>query len=60
MDELVSGTVFPGDARLVEQEYKDRDDLSEILEGLGRSQKMLSPKFFYDHTGGLAVGSTGR
>jgi L-histidine N-alpha-methyltransferase len=51
MDELVSGTVFPGEARLVEQEYKDGDDLSEILEGLGRSQKMLSPKYFYDHTG---------
>ncbi len=27
------------------------DDLSEILEGLARPQKTLSPKFFYDQTG---------
>ena len=27
------------------------DDLSEIIEGLARPQKTLSPKFFYDHTG---------
>jgi L-histidine N-alpha-methyltransferase len=27
------------------------DDLSEILEGLARPQKSLSPKFFYDQTG---------
>jgi L-histidine N-alpha-methyltransferase len=25
--------------------------LAEVLEGLGRPQKELSPKFFYDHTG---------
>lgn len=51
MDESVSGSVSLPSAQLVEQESSDESDLSEILEGLGRSQKRLSPKFFYDRAG---------
>ncbi|MFQ5982139.1 MAG: L-histidine N(alpha)-methyltransferase [Woeseiaceae bacterium] len=36
---------------LTEQDYSDADDLSEILEGLSRAQKALSPKYFYDERG---------
>ena len=50
-DALPGETLLPGDTRLTEETPGNRDDLSEIVEGLGRSQKMLSPKFFYDHTG---------
>jgi dimethylhistidine N-methyltransferase len=38
-------------AALTEQELSVADDLSEIVEGLGRRQKALSPKFFYDERG---------
>lgn len=36
---------------LTEQELSVADDLSEIIEGLSRKQKALSPKFFYDEQG---------
>jgi len=36
---------------LTEQELSVADDLSEIVEGLSRRQKALSPKFFYDERG---------
>ena len=36
---------------LTEQEVEVTNDLAEILEGLSRPQKALSPKFFYDETG---------
>ncbi|MFQ5548589.1 MAG: L-histidine N(alpha)-methyltransferase [Woeseia sp.] len=36
---------------LTEQETSARDDLDEILEGLSRPQKQISPKFFYDERG---------
>ena len=38
---------------LTEQDATVTDDLAEILEGLGRPQKALSPKFFYDEAGSL-------
>ena len=38
-------------AALTEQELSLADDLSEIIEGLSRQQKALSPKFFYDERG---------
>ena len=38
-------------ATLTEQELSLADDLSEIIEGLSRKQKALSPKFFYDERG---------
>lgn len=37
--------------RLTEQDDAVTDDLTEILAGLSRPQKMLSPKFFYDESG---------
>ena len=36
---------------LTEQEVEVTSDLAEILEGLSRPQKALSPKFFYDEAG---------
>jgi len=36
---------------LTEQEYSVSADVDEILEGLGRPEKALSPKFFYDERG---------
>src|SRR5690606_14347520 len=36
---------------LTEQGARSEEDLAEILEGLGRAQKALSPKFFYDDRG---------
>ncbi len=36
---------------LTEQEHSATAELDEILEGLSRSQKALSPKFFYDERG---------
>lgn len=36
---------------LTEQGARSEEDLAEILEGLGREQKALSPKFFYDDRG---------
>ncbi len=38
---------------LTEQDATVTDDLAEILEGLSRPQKTLSPKFFYDEKGSL-------
>jgi dimethylhistidine N-methyltransferase len=38
-------------ARLTEQDSTLAAETAEILEGLGRPQKMLSPKFFYDERG---------
>jgi L-histidine N-alpha-methyltransferase len=38
-------------ARLLEQDEAVTDDLGEILHGLSRQQKSLSPKFFYDERG---------
>ena len=38
-------------AALTEQDLSVTDDLSEIIEGLSRQQKALSPKFFYDERG---------
>ena len=38
---------------LTEQEYSATAELDEILEGLSRPQKALSPKFFYDERGSL-------
>jgi dimethylhistidine N-methyltransferase len=38
-------------ATLTEQAISVADDLSEIVEGLSRPQKALSPKFFYDGHG---------
>ncbi len=38
-------------AALTEQDLSVTDDLSEIIEGLSRQQKTLSPKFFYDERG---------
>lgn len=37
--------------KLTRQEAQPRTDLEEIIEGLSRPQKMLSPKFFYDQRG---------
>jgi len=36
---------------LLEQDEAVTDDLAEIVAGLSRPQKMLSPKFFYDQAG---------
>ena len=36
---------------LTEQGARSGEDLAEILEGLGREKKALSPKFFYDDRG---------
>ena len=36
---------------LTEQEHSAAAELEEILEGLSRSHKALSPKFFYDSRG---------
>lgn len=36
---------------LTEQDITVADDLSEIIEGLARRRKALSPKFFYDERG---------
>lgn len=36
---------------LSEQKYSARAELDEILEGMSRPQKALSPKFFYDERG---------
>lgn len=38
-------------AALTEQDFSVADNLAEILEGLSRTQKSLSPKFFYDARG---------
>ena len=38
-------------ARLTEQDDEVKDDLTEILDGLARPQKTLSPKYFYDERG---------
>jgi len=38
-------------AALTEQDFSVADTLTEILEGLSRTQKSLSPKFFYDERG---------
>jgi dimethylhistidine N-methyltransferase len=38
-------------APLLEQDEALTDDLAEILQGLARPQKALSPKFFYDERG---------
>jgi len=38
-------------AALTEQDFSVADNLAEILEGLSRTQKSLSPKFFYDTRG---------
>ncbi len=38
-------------AALTEQDFSVADSLAEILEGLDRTQKSLSPKFFYDARG---------
>ena len=38
-------------AALTEQDFSVADTLAEILEGLSRTQKSLSPKFFYDERG---------
>jgi len=38
-------------AALTEQDFSGADSLAEILEGLDRTQKSLSPKFFYDARG---------
>ena len=38
-------------AMLTEQDDAVTDDLAEILEGLSRTQKSLSPKYFYDERG---------
>jgi len=38
-------------AALTEQDFSVADSVAEILEGLGRTQKSLSPKFFYDARG---------
>jgi dimethylhistidine N-methyltransferase len=38
-------------AALTEQDVSAADDLSEIIDGLSRRQKTLSPKFFYDARG---------
>ncbi len=38
-------------AALTEQDFSVADNLAEILEGLSRPQKSLSPKFFYDERG---------
>ena len=38
---------------LTEQEHSATAELNEILEGLSRPQKTLSPKFFYDERGSI-------
>ncbi|MEO0998303.1 MAG: L-histidine N(alpha)-methyltransferase [Pseudomonadota bacterium] len=38
-------------ANLTEQAAAPHTDLDEIIEGLARPQKMISPKFFYDQRG---------
>ena len=38
---------------LTEQEHSASAELDEILEGLSRPQKALSPKFFYDERGSI-------
>jgi len=38
-------------AALTEQDLSVADELSEIVEGLRKTQKALSPKFFYDERG---------
>jgi L-histidine N-alpha-methyltransferase len=43
--------VAPQDAQLTEQDEAVTDNLGEILCGLSRSPKMLSPKYFYDERG---------
>ena len=40
-------------AYLTEQEHSAAAELEEILEGLSRPQKALSPKFFYDSRGSI-------
>lgn len=40
-------------AYLTEQEHSAAAELEEILEGLSRPQKTLSPKFFYDSRGSI-------
>jgi L-histidine N-alpha-methyltransferase len=50
MSEPVSPPVEDS-AILTEQDDAVTDDLAEILEGLSRPQKSLSPKFFYDERG---------
>jgi L-histidine N-alpha-methyltransferase len=42
---------FTQTAPLLEQDEALTDDLAEILQGLARPQKALSPKFFYDERG---------
>jgi dimethylhistidine N-methyltransferase len=41
----------PETPELTEQDDRSGDDLAEILQGLGRTPKTLSPKFFYDERG---------
>jgi L-histidine Nalpha-methyltransferase len=41
----------PEAPELTEQDDRSGDDLAEILQGLGRTPKTLSPKFFYDERG---------
>ncbi len=40
-------------ASLTEQEHSETAELDEILQGLSRPQKALSPKFFYDARGSI-------
>lgn len=38
-------------ARVVQQQSAPADELDEIIDGLSQSEKMISPKFFYDERG---------
>jgi uncharacterized SAM-dependent methyltransferase len=45
MNSSTTNAVFKGDPRLIEQEDTMAQDLSEILEGLGRSHKYTLGEF---------------
>ena len=51
MDDFVQTGAGCDEPQMIEHDASFRRDRAEILEGLGQSQKMLPPKFFYDRAG---------